>query len=116
MPTDSGRPHHILRCPACQTALWSEYGGRPELRWTLAGALAYCSAFIVWLAVVAPVNSQIAAAVAHAPDSVPQLWMQLRGRWEHGHAAGFVLQLAGLASFLWSVLAAHPKPCRQASR
>jgi hypothetical protein len=28
MPTDSGRPHHILRCPKCQVALWSHYGGR----------------------------------------------------------------------------------------
>src|SRR4029453_17087311 len=27
VPTDSGRPHHIFRCPACQTAVWSEYGG-----------------------------------------------------------------------------------------
>lgn len=39
MPTDSGRPHHILRCPACQTALWSEYGGRPELRFVRVGTL-----------------------------------------------------------------------------
>jgi hypothetical protein len=28
MPTGSGRPHHIYRCPACQTPLWSDYGGR----------------------------------------------------------------------------------------
>jgi hypothetical protein len=28
MPTDSGRPHHILRCPKCEVALWSHYGGR----------------------------------------------------------------------------------------
>ena len=32
MPTDSGRPHHIQRCTACGTALWSEYGGRAALR------------------------------------------------------------------------------------
>jgi hypothetical protein len=29
MPTDSGRIHDIYRCPACKTALWSDYGGRP---------------------------------------------------------------------------------------
>ena len=29
VPTDSGRPHDIYRCPQCQTALWSDYGGRP---------------------------------------------------------------------------------------
>jgi hypothetical protein len=32
MPTDSGCPHHIHRCTACGTALWSEYGGRSALR------------------------------------------------------------------------------------
>ena len=32
MPTDSGRPHDIYRCAACGTALWSDYGGRPALR------------------------------------------------------------------------------------
>ena len=29
MPTDSGRPHDIYRCPKCQIALWSDYGRRP---------------------------------------------------------------------------------------
>ena len=28
VPTDSGRPHDIYRCPTCQTALWSDYGRR----------------------------------------------------------------------------------------
>ena len=28
VPTDSGRPHDIYRCPACKTALWSDYGRR----------------------------------------------------------------------------------------
>jgi hypothetical protein len=29
MPTESGRPHDIYRCPDCHTALWSDYGRRP---------------------------------------------------------------------------------------
>ena len=29
MPTESGRPHDIYRCPGCLTALWSDYGRRP---------------------------------------------------------------------------------------
>ena len=29
MPTESGRPHDIYRCPECRTALWSDYGRRP---------------------------------------------------------------------------------------
>jgi hypothetical protein len=39
MPTDSGRPHNIFRCPACGTAVWSEYGGRKELRFVRVGTL-----------------------------------------------------------------------------
>ena len=39
VPTDSGRPHAIYRCRACQTALWSDYGGRPVLRFVRVGTL-----------------------------------------------------------------------------
>ncbi len=27
LSTDSGRPHDVYRCPDCQSALWSDYGG-----------------------------------------------------------------------------------------
>jgi hypothetical protein len=39
MPTDSGRPHLIHRCPGCQIAVWSDYGGRPALRFVRVGTL-----------------------------------------------------------------------------
>jgi hypothetical protein len=39
MGTDSGRPHSIFRCPSCQTALWSEYGGIEKLRFVRVGTL-----------------------------------------------------------------------------
>jgi hypothetical protein len=39
VPTDSGRPHRIFRCAACQTAVWSEYGGRAALRFVRVGTL-----------------------------------------------------------------------------
>jgi len=39
VPTDSGRPHRIFRCPACQTAVWSEYGGVATLRFVRVGTL-----------------------------------------------------------------------------
>ena len=39
MPTDSGRPHHIHRCPACGTAVWSNYGGRTVLCFVRVGTL-----------------------------------------------------------------------------
>jgi hypothetical protein len=39
VPTDSGKPHHIFRCPRCQTAVWSEYGGLEKLRFVRVGTL-----------------------------------------------------------------------------
>src|SRR6187401_3103853 len=39
VPTDSGRPHTIFRCPTCQVALWSVYGGRPQVRFVRVGTL-----------------------------------------------------------------------------
>jgi hypothetical protein len=39
MPTESGRPHDIYRCPGCATALWSDYGRRPQLRFVRATTL-----------------------------------------------------------------------------
>jgi hypothetical protein len=38
VPTDSGRPHEIYRCPTCQTAMWSDYGRRP-IRFVRVGTL-----------------------------------------------------------------------------
>ena len=38
-PTDSGRPHVVHRCPDCGTALWSNYGGREEIRFVRVGTL-----------------------------------------------------------------------------
>lgn len=39
MPTESGRPHDIYRCPDCKVALWSDYGRRPNLRFLRVGTL-----------------------------------------------------------------------------
>ena len=39
MPTDSGRPHDIYRCPTCRIAVWSDYGRRPALRFVRIGTL-----------------------------------------------------------------------------
>ena len=38
-PTDSGRPHVIHRCGDCGTALWSNYGGREQIRFVRVGTL-----------------------------------------------------------------------------
>jgi hypothetical protein len=39
VPTDSGLPHLIHRCPDCKVALWSHYGGRERLAFIRVGAL-----------------------------------------------------------------------------
>ena len=44
MPTDSGRPHDIYRCPDCRIALWSDYGRRP-IRFVRVSTLDEAAAF-----------------------------------------------------------------------
>ena len=39
MPTDSGRPHDVYRCAECGVTLWSDYGGRPQIRFVRATTL-----------------------------------------------------------------------------
>ncbi|MGE0595659.1 MAG: GFA family protein [Hyphomonadaceae bacterium] len=39
MPSPSGRGHEIHRCPACQVALWSNYGRRTYLRFVRVATL-----------------------------------------------------------------------------
>jgi hypothetical protein len=39
VPTGSGRPHVIHRCPACKVALWSHYGGVQRLSFVRVGTL-----------------------------------------------------------------------------
>ena len=34
VPTSSGKPHQIYRCPTCEVAVWSVYGGVDKLRLT----------------------------------------------------------------------------------
>jgi hypothetical protein len=39
VPTDSGRPHDIHRCPTCRTAVWSDYGRRRVMLFVRIGTL-----------------------------------------------------------------------------
>ena len=39
MPTGSGRPHEVHRCPTCEVAVWSDYGRRPSLRFVRVSTL-----------------------------------------------------------------------------
>lgn len=45
MATDSGYPHDIYRCDACQSAVWSDYGERDWLRFVRLATLDEPSAF-----------------------------------------------------------------------
>ncbi len=82
---------------------------QPSYGWTLAAALCLLLAFGIWLAVVAPVNGEVAEAFRSAPQSVPAVWMRLRNRWEYWHSAGFIVQLGGLCALVLSVLVETPK-------
>ena len=46
MPTESGRPHDIYRCPSCKVALWSDYGRRPGLRFVRVATLLHQHAIV----------------------------------------------------------------------
>jgi hypothetical protein len=39
VPTDSGRPHDIWRCPTCRVAVWSDYGRRGTMIFVRVGTL-----------------------------------------------------------------------------
>jgi hypothetical protein len=39
VPTPSGKPQEIYRCPSCRVALWSTYGGVQKLRFVRVGTL-----------------------------------------------------------------------------
>lgn len=86
---------------------------RQPFRLTLAGAICLLLAFGSWLILVAPANNEIAQALATAPENVPLLWMQLRERWEYGHALGFIITLTGFGLLVFSLLIEipeHPSP------
>jgi len=38
VPRENG-PHDIYRCPTCQTAIWSDYGHKPNIRFVRVGTL-----------------------------------------------------------------------------
>src|SRR5262249_58890988 len=71
-----GGAYQIGSIVAASVLVWLVRKRQPSCRWTLTGALLLLSAFGIWLAVVAPVNSAVSEALRSAPASVPALWMQ----------------------------------------
>ena len=78
---------------------------RRPFRWAALGAGLLGASFASWVALVQPVNVEVAAA---APEDRPELWTQLRPRWEYGHATGFVLHLLGFGALVGSTVIDTP--------
>jgi hypothetical protein len=79
-------------------------GRRLTFLWAAGGTALLILSFVSWLALVQPVNVQVADALRSSPDTVPMLWQQLQARWEYGHAAGFALHLLGFCAVVFSVV------------
>jgi anthrone oxygenase-like protein len=75
---------------------------RPGFRLALVAALLFALALILWWVLVYPVNVELAKWV-NGP--VPSDWTDYRSRWEWGHAVISLLELAGFAALIASVLA-----------
>jgi hypothetical protein len=82
--------------------------GRPSLPLTTAGTLCLAVSLILWLALILPVNSHIAELMRLSPDTVPDVWMRLRHRWEYGHVLVFLSWLLGYCFLQLSVLREVP--------
>ena len=79
---------------------------RPGFRPALAAALLFALALVLWWVLVYPVNVELAKWV-NGP--VPADWTDYRARWEWGHAVISVLELAGFAALIASLLADTPR-------
>jgi hypothetical protein len=75
--------------------------GRPGFRLALSATILFALALVLWWVLVYPVNVELAKWV-NGP--VPADWTDYRGRWEWGQAIISVLELAGFAALVASVL------------
>ncbi len=72
---------------------------RMAFRLTLLASVLIVAGLVVWASFVGPANFRVDAATSVPPD-----WMQVRDRWEYGHATRAVLFVVGLVALLLSVL------------
>jgi len=82
--------------------------GARVARPTAVAAALLALALAAWAAIVAPVNANAARVAREQPAELPSMWTARRARWEGGHAAGFVLQLAGYAALVSAALRRDP--------
>jgi hypothetical protein len=74
---------------------------RNIFRLALGATICVTAGLVVWLAVVAPANAQM-AQWATAP--LPNNWESTRRHWEFGHSASAILHLIGFGALITSVL------------
>ena len=79
---------------------------RPGFRLALAAVVLFAFALVLWWVLVYPVNVELAKWV-NGP--VPADWTEYRSRWEWGHAVISLLELAGFAALVASVLEDTPR-------
>ena len=72
--------------------------------WALAGAVLVTLAFVAWLALVQPVNSEAGAVMKANPQALPAAWVRLRTRWEYGHAVAFGIHLLGFIALATAIV------------
>ncbi len=84
----------------------------PAFRLAVAAAVLLGLSLVAWAALVAPVNARWSEAIQSGSQSVPQLYAELRLRWEYGHVAAFALWLAGYCCLQWFSVASQSSAAR----
>jgi len=78
--------------------------GIPASRLVAAAAILLCFSLLAWAILVAPVNAQRGEAIKSGAQLLPNLYAELRLRWEYGHVAAFALWLAAYCCLQWFTL------------
>ena len=78
---------------------------RPAFRWTMLGAACFLVAQIAWWIYIFPVNKVM---VDWTAQSMPPNWTEFRFQWESTHAVRAILQIAGFAALVLSILGETP--------
>jgi uncharacterized membrane protein len=95
--------------------VWLVRRRHPAFEWAALGALFSILSLVSWLAIVRPVNAEVARAAAAGLGSLPEVWARLQHRWEYGHVTGFILQLIAFSALAISSVIETTKEAPNAS-
>ncbi|MGE5646594.1 MAG: hypothetical protein ACM336_12460 [Acidobacteriota bacterium] len=76
---------------------------------TVTALICVAAGLAVWFVFVSPANTEMARWNSLP---LPANWMEVRRRWEFGHAASAVLDLIGFAALTLSIIVDTPKTAR----